>query len=260
VSKVARVIPRAKRGEIRRLIQRAQNGDANAMDTLLKRHEGFIHHSVRSIEVPMSLDEKLQEGRLAFAYTVRAFDPKKARNALIPYASRCIYTSVLKAAVDQNGPLQISVWTQNKGRFQRLDLNAIAEMPASGATPSEAFQLRADFTAAAAALDQIKPKEAVILRMRFGLDGGDPMRRSAVGKCFGVTSEAIRLVEQAGLKRIRRILTRPVACNGKSIGGIKITVSPNFSLLKARGVDNTTVGCTPRPPSPTQRPVPPSMQ
>ena len=88
MSKVARVIPRAKRGEIRRLIQRAQNGDANAMDTLLKRHEGFIHHSVRSIEVPMSLDEKLQEGRLAFAYTVRAFDPKKARNALIPYASR----------------------------------------------------------------------------------------------------------------------------------------------------------------------------
>jgi RNA polymerase sigma factor (sigma-70 family) len=232
----------------------------DAMDTLLESHEQFIHRSVRSIDVPLSQDEKVQEGRIAFAYAVRTFDPKRAKNRLTTFASRCIFTATLKAAVNQNGPLQISVWTQNKGLFQRFGLDAIAEMPASGATPTEAFQLRADFTAAAAALDQIKPKEAVILRMRFGLDGGDPMRRSAVGKCFGVTSEAIRLVEQAGLKRIRRILTRPVACNGKSIGGIKITVSPNFSLLKAREVDNTTVECIPRPLSPTQRPVPPSMQ
>jgi RNA polymerase sigma factor (sigma-70 family) len=232
----------------------------DAMDTLLESHEQFIHRSVRSIDVPLSQDEKVQEGRIAFAYAVRTFDPKRAKNRLTTFASRCIFTATLKAAVNQNGPLQISVWTQNKGSFQRLDLNAIAKMPASGATPTEAFQLRADFTAAAAALDQIRAKEAAILRLRFGLDGGDPMPRSAVGKRFGVTAEAIRLVEQAGLKRIRRILSRPVACNGKSIGGIKITVSPNFHLLEPPKADNTSLRCTPRPPSPTQRPVPPSMQ
>ena len=145
--------------------------------------------------MPLNLDEKVQEGLIAFAYTVRTFDPKRAKNGLIPYASRCIYRAILKAAVDQNGPLQICVHTQNKGRFQRLGLNAIAELPAAEATPTEAFQLRADFAAAAAALDQIKPKEAAIIRLRFGLDGDDPMSRAAVGKRFGVTAEAIRLID-----------------------------------------------------------------
>ena len=38
-------IPRARKGETLRLIQRAQNGNPDAMNTLVKRHSRFIHKS-----------------------------------------------------------------------------------------------------------------------------------------------------------------------------------------------------------------------
>jgi len=48
------------------------------------------------------------------------------------------------------------------------------------------------------------PREAEILRLRFGLDGGDPMTLDGVGRIFKITRERIRQLQDLALRQVRK--------------------------------------------------------
>jgi RNA polymerase primary sigma factor len=57
-------------------------------------------------------------------------------------------------------------------------------------------------------LDLLSPQEKEILRLRFGLDDGEPKTLETIGTSFGVTRERIRQIEGTALKKLRRYLAR----------------------------------------------------
>ncbi len=72
-----------------------------------------------------------------------------------------------------------------------------AEVPADYAT-------RMMLTAAVTeALDQLSDRERDIIRLRFGLDGGEMRTLEEVGKEFGVTRERVRQIESKTLAKLR---------------------------------------------------------
>jgi RNA polymerase sigma factor (sigma-70 family) len=52
-------------------------------------------------------------------------------------------------------------------------------------------------------LDSLTPREAKILRLRFGFDGGGGHTLEEVGKIFKVTREQIRQIEAKALRKLR---------------------------------------------------------
>ncbi|NMB58259.1 MAG: RNA polymerase subunit sigma, partial [Chloroflexi bacterium] len=52
-------------------------------------------------------------------------------------------------------------------------------------------------------LATLPPREARILRLRFGLDNGRTYTLEEVGKKFGLTRERIRQIEGKALSRLR---------------------------------------------------------
>ncbi|MDO5023035.1 MAG: RNA polymerase sigma factor RpoD [Eubacteriales bacterium] len=52
-------------------------------------------------------------------------------------------------------------------------------------------------------LDTLTPREAKVLRLRFGLDDGNPRTLEEVGKVFHVTRERIRQIEAKALRKLR---------------------------------------------------------
>jgi len=52
-------------------------------------------------------------------------------------------------------------------------------------------------------LDTLPPREARILRMRFGLENGHTYTLEEVGAKFGLTRERIRQIESKALRRLR---------------------------------------------------------
>jgi len=57
-------------------------------------------------------------------------------------------------------------------------------------------------------LKKLDSREATILTARFGLDGNPPQTLEEVGRKFGVTRERIRQIQNAALKKLRRMIEK----------------------------------------------------
>ena len=75
------------------------------------------------------------------------------------------------------------------------------------ATPLENLQEKSANGDIHTVLETLEPREAEILRLRFGLDGEHPLTLEEVGEKFNVTRERIRQIQNLAIHKMRRILT-----------------------------------------------------
>jgi RNA polymerase primary sigma factor len=54
----------------------------------------------------------------------------------------------------------------------------------------------------------LDPREATILRCRFGLDGGSEKTLEEVGEEFGVTRERVRQIQNIALRKLRKMIEK----------------------------------------------------
>ena len=57
-------------------------------------------------------------------------------------------------------------------------------------------------------VQSLNPREATILRTRFGLDGGKEKTLEEVGQKFGVTRERVRQIQNIALRKLRRLVEK----------------------------------------------------
>ncbi len=69
-------------------------------------------------------------------------------------------------------------------------------------TPDEDMYTRDDLNTVRQLLDRIDRREATILRLRFGLDGKEPLTLKEVGKVIGLTRERVRQIEIEALNKL----------------------------------------------------------
>ncbi len=78
-------------------------------------------------------------------------------------------------------------------------------LPGDGDVPSiqlEADCMKGDLNCL---LDQLPEMQRRVLRMRYGIDGQDPMNLTRIGKAIGISRDRVRNLERDGLSGLRRL-------------------------------------------------------
>lgn len=106
------------------------------------------------------------------------------------------------------------------------DISPLADMLHDSSTPlpHEPLFARDEAELLHRLLDAINDRESRILRLRFGLDGQEPMTLKEVGERIGLTRERVRQIEGQALQKLNERLRRveepnqALATNGSSNG------------------------------------------
>jgi len=82
------------------------------------------------------------------------------------------------------------------------ELGAFVEDTTAPAPPQVAYQ-RLLQERVRAVVDTLPPREAQVIRLRYGLDGSAPLTLEEIAHKFGLTRERIRQIENKALRRLR---------------------------------------------------------
>ena len=80
-----------------------------------------------------------------------------------------------------------------------------AILPAEGDTPDEEVAVSLERDAVRRAVAQLPDRHREVVRMRYGIDGGEPQRLSDTGRALGISAERVRQIENDALRRLAEV-------------------------------------------------------
>jgi len=106
---------------------------------------------------------------------------------------------IRKAVKAYHSPTQFSGGNSDDGELTMSELVADTHNP----TPDQLVRDNDEIRQLTELLSEIDEREARILKLRYGLDGEEPMTLKEIGQRIGLTRERVRQIEHEALRKLR---------------------------------------------------------
>jgi RNA polymerase sigma factor (sigma-70 family) len=152
----------------------------------------------RAIRIPVHMVEKINRTRSAYTRIVN----RGGRPSLIALAAESGSTvEEVRNHLDlMRGTYSLDAPVDAGGE---LYLHEVLTADPDVADPAIALEDAGVRGALATVLSELPDREAQVVRMRFGLDGSDPMTLEEIGTNYGLTRERIRQIEAKAMTKLR---------------------------------------------------------
>lgn len=108
---------------------------------------------------------------------------------------------IRKAVKAYHSPTQFGGGSGSNGESEMTISDMVADTHNPG--PAEMIRDRDELRQLTELLDRIDAREARILKLRYGLEGEDPMTLKEIGERIGLTRERVRQIEHEALGKLR---------------------------------------------------------
>jgi RNA polymerase primary sigma factor len=159
-------------------------------------------NSVQPIHIPAYMVEMMSKFRQA----MRELEDRLGRLPNIDELSEYLKMSVKKLKIIKKAVKAYHSPTQftggSAGSDDEMTINdVVADM--NTPTPDESVCGSDELRQLQELLDQIDERAAKILKLRYGLEGQDPMTLKEIGQQIGLTRERVRQIEHEALRKLR---------------------------------------------------------
>ena len=190
-------------------LDRMAQGDPEARDKLIEHNLRLVAHIAKKYYVSGGdQDDLISIGTIGLIKGVTTFrQDRKVR--LATYASRCIENEILmyfRAQRKLQGELSLSESLDGEGDGDSLELMDVVRVDD---TMLEDLDLRDACLKVRRSVETcLTPREAHIIRLRYGLDGHAPLTQREVVVLCGISRSYISRIEKKALEKLR------TACEG----------------------------------------------
>jgi len=193
--------------EEREYVERWCAGDMDARNHLIEHNMRLVAHIIKKYYTPDSdPDDLISIGTIGLIKGVSTYRPDKGVR-LATYASRCIENEVLmyfrgtrKTASDIS--LSDSIEADVDGNaLSLMDILADEEdMAETLGTKELCRSLRSYMD------EKLDQREAMIISMRYGLDGREPKTQRETAEALGISRSYISRIEKKALEKLRKAI------------------------------------------------------
>ena len=198
--------------EEREWLDRYAKGDPEARNVLIERNLRLVAHIIKKYYTQTADQEDLISiGTIGLIKGISSFDPSKGAR-LATYAARCIENEILmyfrgQKKLQGEVSLSDSIDSDKEGdALQLMDVVGVEDTMLEDLHDREsALRLRS-------LLDQcLTPREAKIIRLRYGLGGTVPLTQREVASSFEISRSYVSRIEKRALEKLRAALEGPPA-------------------------------------------------
>ena len=197
------------REEEERLVQDLKTDDGRVRGVLIERNLRLVAYIARKFEnTGIGIEDLISIGTIGLIKAVNTFDPQK-KIKLATYASRCIENEILmylrrnsrlRQEVSLDEPLNTD-WDGNE-----LLLSDI--LGTEDDTVYRVIEEDVEKQLLLTALGRLPGREQRIMRLRFGLEGGQGRTQKEVADALGISQSYISRLEKRILYRLRKEMAR----------------------------------------------------
>lgn len=185
-------------------LERYARGDPEARTVLIERNLRLVAHIIKKYYTQSADQEDLISiGTIGLIKGISSFDPSKGAR-LATYAARCIENEILMYFRGQK-KLQSEVSLSDSIDIDR-EGNALQLMDVVGVDDTMLDDLHdRDNALRLRKLVQkcLSPREAEIIRLRYGLGGTVPLTQREVASSFGISRSYVSRIEKRALEKLR---------------------------------------------------------
>ena len=200
--------PRPLKAEEERMyLERMAQGDLEARNILIEHNLRLVAHIMKKYYTPNGdQDDLISIGTIGLIKGISTFKPDK-NVRLATYASRCIENEILmhfRAQRKLQGEVSLSeaIETDKAG-------NALYLQDVVGAddTMQEDLEGREDQRLIRRLVGEcLTPREADVIRRRYGLDGHPPQTQRQVAAAYGISRSYVSRIEKRALEKLETAL------------------------------------------------------
>ena len=179
------------------LARKVRAGDQEAMQELVKRNLRFVISVAKKYQNRgLPLTDLIGEGNVGLLTAARKFDPDQGVK-FISYAVWWIRQAILAAL--NTGDVRLDAPLDPDGDRSLIERFIAEDLPDTEDQAMDRF-LSDEIEQA---LNTLQRRDAKVLRLYFGLDGGREHTLEEIGGMLGVTRERVRQLRDRALKRLR---------------------------------------------------------
>ena len=192
------------REEEQRYLKQMAEGDTDARDKLIEHNLRLVAHIIKKYYTPNGdQDDLISIGTIGLIKGVSTFKPEK-NVRLATYASRCIENEILmyfRAQRKLQGELSLSESLDADGDSNSLELMDVVRVDD---TMLEDLDLRDACVKVRRCVDScLTPREAHIIRLRYGLDDRAPLTQREIAVLCGISRSYVSSIEKKALEKLR---------------------------------------------------------